>query len=51
MSKAYKIKLNQGQGESKFMEIPQSGALGTPLTVKAVAGEVPIDGWLDRLRA
>ncbi|PUE49011.1 hypothetical protein B9Z47_05720 [Limnohabitans sp. 2KL-1] len=38
MSKAYKIKLNQGQGETKFLDIPQSGALGTPLAVKAVAG-------------
>ena len=38
MSKAYKIKLNQGQGEAKFLDIPQVGGLDKALTVKAVAG-------------
>jgi hypothetical protein len=38
MSKTYKIKLNQGQGEAKFLDIPQAGGAGNALTVKAVAG-------------
>jgi hypothetical protein len=38
MSKTYKIKLNQGQGEAKFLDIPQAGGAGNALMVKAVAG-------------
>lgn len=38
MSKTYKIKVNSGQGEAKFVDIPQVGNTGKPLTVKAVAG-------------
>lgn len=38
MSKTYKIKLNQGQGEAKFLDIPQAGGPGNALKVKAVAG-------------
>lgn len=38
MSKSYKIKLNQGPGEAKFMDIPSSRASGTPVTIKAVPG-------------
>jgi hypothetical protein len=38
MSKSYKIKVNSGKGEAKFVDIPQAGTTGKPLTVKAVAG-------------
>jgi hypothetical protein len=38
MSKAYKIKVNQGAGEAKFVDIPQAGVSGKPLSVKAVPG-------------
>lgn len=38
MSKAYKIKLNQGAGEAKFVDIPQVGIGGKALAVKAVPG-------------
>lgn len=36
MSKTYKIKVNQGQGEAKFVNIPQAN--GAPLMVKAQPG-------------
>jgi hypothetical protein len=38
MSKSYKIKVNQGPGEAKFVDIPQVGASGKPLAVKAEPG-------------
>lgn len=38
MSKSYKIKVNQGPGEAKFVDIPQAGASGKALAVKAVPG-------------
>ena len=38
MSKSYKIKVNQGGGEAKFVDIPQVSAGGQPLAVKAVPG-------------
>lgn len=38
MSKTYKIKVNQGQGEAKFVDIPQAGDGRTPIVVKAVPG-------------
>lgn len=38
MSKTYKIKVNQGQGEAKFVDIPQTSAFGKPFAVKAVIG-------------
>jgi hypothetical protein len=38
MSKTYKIKVNQGPGEAKFVDIPQSGGATKPLAVKAVPG-------------
>lgn len=38
MSKSYKIKVNQGGGEAKFVDIPQVSGGGQPLAVKAVPG-------------
>jgi hypothetical protein len=38
MNKSYKIKVNQGNGEAKFVDIPQVSGGGQPLTVKAVPG-------------
>jgi hypothetical protein len=38
MSKAYKIKVNQGPGEATFVDIPQVDRNGKPLAVKAVHG-------------
>jgi hypothetical protein len=38
MSKSYKIKVNQGGGEAKFVDIPQLSGGGQPLAVKAVPG-------------
>ena len=38
MSKTYKIKVNQGQGEAKFVDIPTTGDGKTPMVVKAVPG-------------
>ena len=38
MSKTYKIKVNQGADEAKFVDIPQVGTSGKALTVKAVPG-------------
>lgn len=38
MSKSYKIKVNQGGGEAKFVDIPQVSGSGQPLAVKAVPG-------------
>lgn len=38
MSKTYKIKVNQGQGEAKFVDIPPVGMGGKPVVVKAVSG-------------
>lgn len=38
MSKSYKIKVNQGNGEAKFVDIPQVSGGGQPLAVKAVPG-------------
>lgn len=38
MSKTYKIKVNQGADEAKFIDIPQVGATGKALAVKAVPG-------------
>jgi flagellar hook assembly protein FlgD len=38
MNTSYKIKVNQGTGEAKFVDIPQVGPSGKALTVKAVPG-------------
>ena len=38
MSKSYKIKLNQGPGEAKLVDIPQVSGGSKPLAVKAVPG-------------
>lgn len=38
MSKTYKIKVNQGQGEAKFVDIPQTSDGRNPIVVKAVPG-------------
>ena len=38
MTKSYKIKVNQGGGEAKFVDIPQVSGSGQPLAVKAVPG-------------
>ena len=38
MIKTYKIKVNQGAGEAKFVDIPQAGVSGQPLSVQAVPG-------------
>lgn len=38
MSKTYQIKVNQGTGESKFIDIPAEAGKGKPMHVKAVAG-------------
>ena len=38
MSKSYKIKLNQGSGEAKLLDIPQVSGGSQPLVVKAVPG-------------
>ena len=38
MSKSYKIKVNQGTGEAKFVDIPQVSGGSKPLAVKAVPG-------------
>ena len=38
MSKSYKIKLNQGPGEAKLVDIPQVSGTSQPLAVKAVPG-------------
>lgn len=38
MSKTYKIKVNQGQGEAKFVDIPQTSDGRAPVVVKAVPG-------------
>ena len=38
MTKSYKIKVNQGGGEAKFVDIPQVSGGGQPLAVKAVPG-------------
>lgn len=38
MSKSYKIKVNQGPGEAKFVDIPQVRAAGKPMAVKAEPG-------------
>lgn len=38
MSKSYKIKVNQGGGEAKFVDIPQVSGGGQTLAVKAVPG-------------
>ena len=38
MSKSYKIKVNQGPGEAKFVDIPQVAGGSKPLAVKAEPG-------------
>jgi hypothetical protein len=38
MNKSYKIKVNQGTGEAKFVDIPQVSGGSQPLAVKAVPG-------------
>jgi hypothetical protein len=38
MSKTYKIKVNQGADSAKFVDIPQVGASGKAVAVKAVPG-------------
>lgn len=38
MSKTYKIKVNQGQGEAKFVDIAQTSDGKNPIVVKAVPG-------------
>jgi hypothetical protein len=38
MSKSYKIKVNQGPGEAKFVDIPQVRTAGKPMAVKAEPG-------------
>lgn len=38
MSKTYKIKVNQGEGEAKFVDIPQTSDGKNPIVVKAVPG-------------
>ena len=38
MNKSYKIKVNQGNGEAKLVDIPQVSSSGQPMAVKAVPG-------------